>query len=784
MEWHIFTDASEKAYGAVAYLRVTTPNGDIVCYVLTSKSRVAPLKTQSIPRLELFGALLGARLGSYVKSACRVDASATCYWTDSAIVLSWLKKEPAVLSSFIGTRISEIQELTRGQSWHHVRGDCNPADILSRGGTAVQLKESPTWWHGPDWLSKPHDQWPDHTTPRLSSKESELIIKEFKKSHRSSANPAQGDNTPFASANVFLASANSISSGLLPEGNPAYDQLSIRDNQGRFQPLTSRCVTLFGLLRVTALVQRFIANTRRSIAESRSRPTAIPDPLLKVECVSTHERNDALQNWLRIAQRCSFAKEIAACKQRLTIPTNSKLRTLAPKWNANTGLLVLTGRLDNALISDHERHPIILPADHALVTLMIQNVHVSQTMHGGPQACIAFLRQRYWILNLRTSVRRFIGQRCTVCIRYRRSTAEQLMGQLPAARVTPAQPFARVGVDFAGPFSLRKSASTAMQLRTAAKPTSTYREPHTTIKGWIVVFVCLVTRAVHLDVVRGLSVEHFLDALVRFISRRGMCAEIWSDNGTTFVGTDNEIQRVLKEWGDRLPIAEMANLGITWKFITPAAPHRGGIWEAGVKSMKHHLYRVMGRRILTADQLYTLVTQIEACMNARPLFRQSDDPTDLNPITPAHLAIGRSTFQLPLIEDVSQVVEDRLTIWGLRQKMLQQFWSSWKEDYLTSLQTRNKWFDIEANLSPGDIVVLAKENTPPSAWPLGKVITTTAGEDGLVREAKIIIPAIRNGRHTTTTLDRPIQKLCVLLKDNQLAHSTQPVNAQLAHEAH
>lgn len=121
-----------------------------------------------------------------------------------------------------------------------------------------------------------------------------------------------------------------------------------------------------------------------------------------------------------------------------------------------------------------------------------------------------------------------------------------------------------------------------------------------------------------------------------------MCCEIWSDNGTTFVGTNNEIQRVLKGWGDKVPVSDLANRGITWQFITPAAPHQDGIWEAGVKSMKHHLYRVVGRRILTPDQLYTLVIQIEACMNARPLFAQSDDPSDLNPITPAHLVIGRS----------------------------------------------------------------------------------------------------------------------------------------------
>lgn len=230
LEWHIFTDASEKAYGAVAYLRVTKPNGSISCHILTSKSRVAPLKTQSIPRLELFGALLGAKLGSFVKSACHLERITSFYWTDSTIVLSWLKKEPAVLTSFIGTRTSEILELTRGHSWHHVRGDCNPADILSRGGTVSQLCDSPTWWHGPDWLSKPIDQWPDRTTPTLSSTEAELAIKELKRPHRAPAKP-------LAISKVLFASANIGTSESLPRGHPSSDQLSIKNSHGRFRPL-------------------------------------------------------------------------------------------------------------------------------------------------------------------------------------------------------------------------------------------------------------------------------------------------------------------------------------------------------------------------------------------------------------------------------------------------------------------------------------------------------------------------------------------------------------------
>lgn len=349
------------------------------------------------------------------------------------------------------------------------------------------------------------------------------------------------------------------------------------------------------------------------------------------------------------------------------------------------------------------------------------------------------------------------------------------MGSLPSVRVTPAPPFSRVGVDFAGPFAMRKNQATAMALRKAA--TSIPNEP-TTIKGWVVVFVCLVTRAVHLDVVRGLNVEAFLDCFARFIARRGPCEEIWSDNGTTFVGADNELKRVLQSWDNLLPHQQLANMGVTWKFITPAAPFEGGIWEAGVKTFKYHLRRVIGRRILTADQLYTLVVQIEACMNARPLFRASDDPSDLNPITPAHLVIGRSTLQQPLTDNVIDMPDNRLTVWGFQQKMFQQFWKSWKDDYIISLQKRNKWYNREQNLKPGDMVLIQHENTPPSKWPLGLIRSVSKAPDGLVRSAIIEVPAIKIDNKTkkkkmsTTTLERSVRKLTIMLTDEIAPQTT------------
>lgn len=758
LEWHIFTDASELAYGAVVYLRVIEQDGTIKMNILTSKSRVAPLKAHTIPRLELFGALLGARLLKYVRTTCKLPDIPVFCWTDSSIVLHWIRKEPGQMVPFIATRISEITDITGQSAWNYIKGIENPADILSRGATASQLKSSNSWWHGPVWIVKKSSEWPSSVVPVLTEQQFLVDNKETKKPKRTEKNEMRNN-----AQSVLLISTNLE----LPPGDPTMDPLSVRTTDGRFESLVSRRSTYNGVLRVTAYVLRFIYRARYHVQLrdqlGDQKPKLILDASLAgIMPLTPKDLDHALVKWLRIMQKTSFCKEINNLMANTEIPRNSRLKRLTPFWDQRDRLLRITGRLDNADFSYDEKHQIILPSEHAFTKLMIVHAH-DQTLHGNTPQCMAYLRRHFWIIALKVAIKQYINKECITCIRFSKVAAEQLMGQLPMERIMPAPPFARVGIDFAGPFILRRTAVTTMALRKAVTSTPS---PPTTIKGWAVIFVCLVTRAIHLDVVRGLTVEHFLDAFARFTSRRGNCSEIWSDNGTNFVGSNNELQRVLKEWKDGIPFSRLADMGTTWKFITPAAPHRGGIWEAGVKSFKYHLRRVMGNRILTADQLYTLVVQIEGCLNSRPLFPASNDPSDLNPITPAHLAIGRSILERPLTEDVSCREDNRLTLWGLQQKLQQQFWSQWKDRYIIELQTRNKWYNIRKNIKPNDMVLIMDENTPPSVWPLGRVVEVSVGNDGLVRSAKILVASSRKDKIVNTTLDRPIQKLCILLSDD------------------
>lgn len=153
-EWHFFSDASEKAYGVAVYLRAIDKNGTISCHLITSKSRVTPVKTLSIPRLELSAAKLAAALANHFRETPNLDMETCHFWTDSTIVLHWIAKDTGGLKPFVANRIAAIQRFTNKEQWHHVASECNPADLLSRGLTVNQLKTSDLWWHGPKWLQQ------------------------------------------------------------------------------------------------------------------------------------------------------------------------------------------------------------------------------------------------------------------------------------------------------------------------------------------------------------------------------------------------------------------------------------------------------------------------------------------------------------------------------------------------------------------------------------------------------------------------------------------------------
>lgn len=216
----------------------------------------------------------------------------------------------------------------------------------------------------------------------------------------------------------------------------------------------------------------------------------------------------------------------------------------------------------------------------------------------------------------------------------------------------------------------------------------------------------MATKAVHLELVDSLSTQEFIQAFLRFTSIRGKCTHLWSDNATNFVGADAELERMAKSWSDADSDAYFelrANMKVNCHFITPSSAHQGGLWESAVKSMKYHLYRLVGAQTLLDSDMRTILAQIMAILNSRPLTALSDDPDDLEFLSPNQLLNLRPMSQL-FGEQIDKRPKNQLARFELTQYLGQQLWKSWNGEFLNELQQRSKWERARENMKAGDLV--------------------------------------------------------------------------------
>ncbi|KFD67379.1 hypothetical protein M514_11047, partial [Trichuris suis] len=491
------------------------------------------------------------------------------------------------------------------------------------------------------------------------------------------------------------------------------ERFSLAERYGRF----------VHLVRVTATCLRFADNCRYSQQHRRFGPLT-----------STELRN-AEKVWFRIAQQEAFTRELALLGSQERLPASSKLIHLDP-FLAFDNLLRVGGRIEKAELSYDGRHPIILPYKHVVVDLLIRQCHIRQ-LHAGTEHTLAVLRQNFWILKGRSAVKRIV-RGCVICRRFSSNPFGQKMAPLPGDRITPAFPFERTGVDFAGLLYVKRGNGSR--------------------KAYICLFTCMTIRAIHLELVQNMSVEHFLLALRRFIARRGKPTMLQSDNFTTFKASNRELCRLFSKRNVGQIRQNLSVEGIVWKFITERAPWTGGYWERLVRSVKEPLRKVLGRSLLTESEMATVLTEIEAKINARPLTFVGEDPTDTNALTPFHFLIGREFKELPNHEGmVGKTTQSTLTLrqrWKHQQSLIAHFWKRWQKEYTTTLSVRNKWCGVRHSPMVGDVVLVAEENTPRIHWAMGRILEVLPGSDEMVRSARL--------RTAKGTITRPISKLHLL----------------------
>ncbi|XP_036346881.1 uncharacterized protein LOC118756189 [Rhagoletis pomonella] len=489
-----------------------------------------------------------------------------------------------------------------------------------------------------------------------------------------------------------------------------------------YDSLINRFSSYTKLLRVTAYLLRFCNNARGK----SQRLTGF---------LSTEEIQRGMHCIVRIVQLETFAAEIKEIRASKSVPHKSKLSNLSPIMQDD--ILRIRGRLRHSKLPFNRRCPIILPNGHFITELVIKHSHHT-TLHGGAQLTLAHTRYQFWIINGRQAVRRII-QKCVRCFRTQPTTSAQIMGDLPLHRVNPpGRPFEATGVDYTGAIELK-----AARLR----GTSFY-------KGYIAIFICVATKAIHLEAVTGLTAEHFMWALDRFTGRRGLCRHLYSDNGTNFVGADNALKvaysRLMSDV-ETVIAPKLATQSIQWHFNPPHSPNFGGLWEANVKSVKHHLKRVAVNTRLTYEELSTVLVRNESCLNSRPLCPLTADPDDLDSLTPAHFLIGDSMLApTECRPQATSFREQFLT----QQKMVHQFWKQWSHDWLANLQKRPKWCKEADNLKVDDLVIVKDDRVPPTHWILGRVVELHPGADALVR---VVTLKTKQGK-----LKRSISKLCRL----------------------
>ncbi|XP_057340571.1 uncharacterized protein LOC130677734 [Microplitis mediator] len=471
-EIHGFSDASQLAMAAAVFIKVHTPAHGVRVTLLCSKTKAAPLKRLTIPRLELTAAHMLAKLIKHCQSTLNLTQSPTYLWTDSTITLTWIKSHPARWKEFVRNRVSHIQDLLPDGHWNFIPGTQNPADCATRGLTPTQLRDHQLWWTGPPWLLKSSSSWPK--CPSIDD------------------TGAQAEERP----GLVLFSSNS----------------SLKSNW----PIIERPIPLLRMSRATAICFRL----RDMIKKSPN--SSLKTPITSDEVIS------ALNFCIKETQPIHFSNEINMHSKHAPWPNSHPFARLVAFIDTD-GIIRVGGRLENYPNQDQSKHPAILPRNVALTKLIISDAH-QRTMHGDTQLTLAFIRQKYWIIGGRQLVRSII-LKCIKCARHRADRAQQLMGQLPVSRVTPSPAFTHTGVDYAGPITLKN------WRHRGAK----------TYKGWICVFVCLSTSAVHLEVVSDYSSSGFIAALRRFISRRGICTALYSDCGTTFKGAETDLNRLFTQ---------------------------------------------------------------------------------------------------------------------------------------------------------------------------------------------------------------------------------------------
>ena len=514
--------------------------------------------------------------------------------------------------------------------------------------------------------------------------------------------------------------------------------------------LSETCASLF-----ESLCKRF--NCLNKILRIISKVLKFCSSFSRVDMSSSRE--SALSSLIRDAQSSFFSTAIKMLSKSEPISENDPLSNLSPFIDSQNVLRV-GGRLKKANIPFCSKHPALIPNKHPLANIIIAYCHKLNKHQGAHLSHAAVINEGFHIQGGKRLVQNFIKS-CILCKKLRGLHCEQFMADLPSDRLDEIPPFSNVGLDVFGPFYIYERS-------TRSTPGGR--------KIWAVIFVCLPSRAVHLEPLPSMDTTTFRNALTRFFAIRGHCRLIRSDCGSNFLGARNQmselnIASISKELEDR---------SIRWEMNPPHASHFGGAWERKIGSIRRILegsIALMGPRRLSFDEFSTVLAEASQILNNTPLWGISADPNDPTPLTPAMLLTLRDQPNPPPLETFSE--RDLITYDSRRYRRVQylsdQFWIRWRKEFLHTLTKRHKWRMKKRCISIGDIVLVRDQRTSRNHWPMARVTAVKRSDDNLVRSVTLALPSLP-GSLKPRMWRRPVSELVLLVPDESHSCPANPAS--------
>ncbi|KAL4009495.1 hypothetical protein ACER0C_003347 [Sarotherodon galilaeus] len=655
----LFSDASTKAIGAVAYLKAIQTDGKVEVGFIMGKAKLAPLSESTIPRLELCAVVLAAEMADLIQDELDLDFDAVHFYTDSKVVLGYICNESKRFYTYVHNRVQRIHQSSKPEQWHYVRTEENPADHASRSSIATKKIAQLSGMF--DLIEPDNDS---EIRPEVKTYVTHLQVLICKR---------------FEHFSTFKSLVRAIAS----------------------------------LIHIAKSFNGTNPNKKCKGWHKCHLPQT-PEEIAQGKIVIFKE-----------TQKAYFEKELSALDAGKPISKQSPLKKLSPMLQDS--LISVGGRLKHAEIESVEKSPVILPKDSHISLLITRHYH-ELTRHQGRHLTEGAIRAAgLWLLGGKKLVNSVI-HKCLTCRKLRGKQEQQLMADLPPERLKTCPPFTYVGLDVFGPWSI-----TTRRTRGGVAES----------KRWGIMFTCMSSRAVHIEVIESLDTSSCVNALRRFFALRGPAKQLLSDRGTNFISTSKELGM------DKSLQLYLTIQGCSWEFNPPHASHMGGSWERMIGVARRILdSMILQNKVqLTHDVLCTLMAEVTAIINARPLVPVSSDPENPFILSPSMLLTQKSCLLPPPGDFSDKDLYNKQ--WRRVQALSNQFWTRW----------RQKWTGSRRNLQVVDRVLLKDKQVARNSWPMARVTATFPSKDDRVR--KIEVKTCDQG--CMKTFMRPVTEVILLM---------------------